>query len=492
MPRLTELPHHLTLDDYAAHANFAAAVQELRAEAALVRPRFGDRTIWMVTGHAAGSHTAEMVASNVSLLRGLGIGAEWLVMETDRPDFLALCRRLDALMHGAGDPTLSPDHRPLFESVSRQNANWMRRLLRPGDLVIAHSVDTLGVGALLGEAPETRAIWWCFGGLDEHTPQTRAAWSFLKPFATRYERSVFVAAEYIPAFLTGTARVIVPGLDPLNHKNRELSIHKLSGILCNAAVLPEHGTSITPPFPEPVRRLRPDGEWEPASERGDIGLLHRPIVSQISRWDRRKGFRPLLEGFVKLKRGLADGISSEDRYRKTLQAARLVLAGPNPGADREDPEGRELLREIAELYSGLSPELQDDIAILMLTTTPAKCAAFTVNALQRCSSVVVQNSLQEGFGFEATEAMWKRIPVLVSRAFGLRLLVRDGMDGRVVCNPEDSSEIARTLGEMLADPHARNAWGRSARRRVRNEFLVFAQLQQWLAMVAEEGVRLSA
>jgi trehalose synthase len=39
-----------------------------------------------------------------------------------------------------------------------------------------------------------------------------------------------------------------------------------------------------------------------------------------------------------------------------------------------------------------------------------------VNALQRCSTVIVQNSLREGFGLTVTEGMRKGTGILASRA----------------------------------------------------------------------------
>jgi hypothetical protein len=47
--------------------------------------------------------------------------------------------------------------------------------------------------------------------------------------------------------------------------------------------------------------------------------------------------------------------------------------------------------------------------------------------------------------------MWKRVPVLSnSRACGPRQQVRDGVDGRVVGDPEDETELRNTIHEMLA------------------------------------------
>jgi len=103
-----------------------------------------------------------------------------------------------------------------------------------------------------------------------------------------------------------------------------------------------------------------------------------------------------------------------------------------------------------------------------------------VNALQRASTIVVQNSLREGFGLTISEAMWKRIPVLSnSRACGPRQQVRDGVDGRLIRNPEDETELRQAIDEMLAAPDELRRMGRAAQRRVHDGFLVLGQLRSW-------------
>jgi trehalose synthase len=112
--------------------------------------------------------------------------------------------------------------------------------------------------------------------------------------------------------------------------------------------------------------------------------------------------------------------------------------------------------------------------------------ALMVNALQRCSSVVAQNSLQEGFGLTVTEAMWKARPVLGTRAAGIRAQVTDGEHGRLVSDPENPEEITATLGEMLEDESSRRAWGRNARARVAERYLTLAQVRRWLEVLSSE------
>jgi trehalose synthase len=483
MVRPAEPAHHLTLDDYGAMAALASAVQELRAEARQLAPQLEGRTVWVVNSTAQGGGVAEMLPAQISLLRELGVSVEWLVMAPERTEFFALTKRIHNLLHGEGDPELGAAERELYERVSREVAANLKVRVRPGDLLVVHDPQPLGAGAILRQEMEVHALWRCHIGLDEHLPQTSAAWRFLRPYAEAYDHAVFSAPEYIPPFLAGRAAILYPAIDPLSHKNRELSVHKLVGILCNAGLQQPHGPVVMPPFPEPARRLAPDGSWRPATEPQDIGLLFWPVVTQISRWDRLKGFAPLLEGFRALKRGIADG-GPEPRERRVLETVRLVLAGPDPASVADDPEAKEVLDDLARTYASLEPALQADVALLSLPMGSVKYNALMVNALQRCSTVVVQNSIREGFGLTATEAMWKQRPVLASgAAAGLRQQVRDGLDGRLVHDPEDAEALAATLREMLLDRHAQEAWGRTGQRRVYEDFLIFPQLRRWLELL---------
>jgi trehalose synthase len=112
-----------------------------------------------------------------------------------------------------------------------------------------------------------------------------------------------------------------------------------------------------------------------------------------------------------------------------------------------------------------------------------------VNALQRCSTLVVQNSLREGFGLTVAEAMWKARPVMGTGACGIRAQVSDGNDGRLVADPLDVDAVAHTLGEMLADDKQREVWARNARDRVGRDGLVFREAGEWLKLLASVASR---
>ena len=474
----------LPLDDYQAHIHLSEGVRSLRTEARSLVPPLEGRTVWMVNSTARGGGVAEMMPRMITILRELGVDVRWAVIGSDNPDFFRLTKRLHNLIHGSGDRALTAADRTVYEAVSRENAEALRPHLRPGDLLVVHDPQPLGSGAILRRDLDVRAVFRCHIGLDRSTPRTQVAWEFLKPHADVYDHAVFTAPEYIPDFLAGRAGIIRPAIDPLSHKNRDLHVQRLVGVLCNAGLVVEQHPVVPARYAALTTRLAPDGSFAPASDAEGVGLLFRPIVTQISRWDRLKGFKPLLDGFLRLKER-AGSVAAGTRHRRRLETVRLVMAGAEPAGVVDDPEAQEVLQELTAAYTALVPASQADIALISLPMAVRKENELIVNALQRCSSVVVQNSLQEGFGLTVTEAMWKRAAVLGSRACGIRQQIRDGVDGRLIQDPEDPEEIAARLDALLEDVAGRIQLGQNAQRRVNDEFLVFTQVRNWLATLTE-------
>jgi trehalose synthase len=473
------------LDDYEAYAHLSSAIADLRTEAAPLAARLSGRTVWLVSSTATGGGVAEMLPPIVKVLRDLGINAQWIVIGSREPGFFALTKRIHNLIHGTGDPQLDSSDRELFERVNRENASALGEIVTAGDILIVHDPQPVALAGLLQELVPLRTIWRCHIGLDVENTATRAAWDFLGPYLDAYEHAVFSAPEYVPERLAGRATVIHPGIDPLSPKNRELGLRETVEVLCNGGLIPAPGPTLHEPYSAPAQRVLPDGTLRPVSAIDNIGLLTRPIVTQISRWDRLKGFLPLMRAFVMLKQSAEAADCYGDALQgRRLELVRLVLAGPEPSGVADDPEASGMIEELRRYYVEMPPAVQSDIALLMLPMESAEQNALMVNALQRASTIVVQNSLREGFGLTISEAMWKRVPVLTnSQACGPRQQVRDGLDGRLVRNPEDERELERVLNEMLADTQGRQRWGRTAQRRVYDRFLIMAQLRSWCRLI---------
>lgn len=482
MAQRIEIEPLTTLSQHAQHANLAPSVKALRDEAATLARGLQGRTLWMINSTARGGGVSEMLPGLITHLRDLGIRAEWLVIESDDEAFFQLTKRIHNMIHGDGQPGLSEDDRQLLERVNRENAVALRQEIRRDDIVVVHDPQPMPLAGILREQTDITAVWRCHIGLDTENDATRDAWRLLQPYASDYDHGVFSAPEYAPAYFEGRSSIIYPALDPLTAKNRPLKVQSVVSVLERSALLHSLGPGVEPPFDNVARRFQQDGTWQPAVRPDDIGLLTRPIVLQVSRWDRLKGFLPLMRGFARFKQRLAT--RARDQHSRRLELARLVLAGPDPDSIADDPEGREVLAELSEAYLGCSPEVRADIALIALPMANPVINAQIVNALQRVATIGVQNSLREGFGLTITEAMWKGVPVLTnSRACGPRQQVRDGVDGRMIGDPGNMDQIAQALCDMLSSEELEE-WGRNAQQRVHEHFLIYSQLRHWVRLLA--------
>ena len=363
-------------EDYEAYASLLHTVRDFQHQAKMMVKQIIGRTIWMVNSTSQGGGVSEMLPAQIRLLRLLGVKVEWLVMEVDEPDFFVLTKRIHNLIH--------------------------KTFVKEGDILVIHDPQPIGmIKYIKNDYKNVSVIWRSHIGLDKRTKKTRAAYEFLGPYLELCDHFVFTAPEYIPRKITGNVSIIPPAIDPLSHKNRNMSIHKTSGILSCAGLVSDGHPVVAKPFENPVHRVQPNGEMEVATYPNDIGFLFRPVITEISRWDRLKGFMPLLKGFVKLKKNIGEYSKDGDMHHERLTAVRLVLAGPDPAYIQDDPEGKEVLAELIDAYRKLPDHISKDIAILFLPMESRKENALIVNAIQRCSSVVVQNSLQEGFGLTA-------------------------------------------------------------------------------------------
>jgi trehalose synthase len=490
MARRVEFPEGaVSLDGHASVAHLAGSVRDLRQEAGRVLPRLEGRTVWMVNSTEHGGGVAEMLPTMVRLLRDLGIATEWLVIESEDEAFFDLTKRIHNLMHGVGEPTLTEADRELYERVNRRNADQIGEWVDDGDVLVVHDPQPLPLARMLAGKRRLQTVWRCHIGLDDRNEATDAAWRFIEPYAEVYEAAVFSAPEYIPRFLVGRARIIHPAIDPLTPKNTHLGLHQTIQILSNASLVVPPGPLVTPEWEHRAQRLQPDRHFATATSPEDIGLLTRPIVTQVSRWDRLKGFLPLMLGFAELKervRSDAPASSQDGTRARRLDLARLVLAGPDPESVADDPEGQAVLGELCDAYAEFPEHAQRDIAVVTLPMAVPTENALMVNALHRVSTLVVQNSLREGFGLTITEAMWKGVPVLSNaRACGPRHQVRDGIDGRLVADPEDVGALATVMIEMLGDEAQLGRWARNAQRHAHERFLIFGQLAAWIELLWE-------
>ncbi len=472
------------IEDYKAYGSLYSSVLDFLDQAQEPIKNLQGRTIWMINSTAIGGGVAEMLPSQMRILRELGISIEWLVIEAKENAFFDITKRIHNAIHGSGNGIFTKEDQEIYERVNRNNLSKALELIQDGDIVVVHDPQPMPLAAMIKKEKKVSIIWRCHIGLEEDTDITDAVWEFLKPYTNDYDHFVFSLPSYVPKPLKKKTSIIPPAIDPLSHKNRELQLHKCIGILYQSGVLDDHKAILYHRYNHLVRKVMPDGSFDVLDADVNLDLIYRPIITEISRWDRLKGFKELMDAFIKMKLDNRKNGDPESLDYKRIEMTLLVMGGPDPAFVSDDPEGQEVLQELTEAYKKVDKSMQNDIAILLLPLDNPKENALIVNALQRTSSIIVQNSIQEGFGLTATEAMWKRKPVLVSGAAGLKFQVVHNKTGQINEDPTDIDKLAKTMEYMLNHPKQRDRWGFNGQLRVIQNFTLFSQLIAWLEVLA--------
>ena len=391
-----------TLADYEA-----AAGKDAVHEIAVIAARLKGLRVVNVNSTAVGGGVAEILIRMVPLLQELGVDARWEVIKGDAA-FYETTKAMHNALHGVEVP-FTDRMREAFLDTTGRNAALVNL---DADVVVIH--DPQPAGLVNGRAAKGgRWIWRCH--IDLSRPSA-PFWDFLRPFVERHDAAVFSAPQFTQA-LSVPQYMIPPSIDPLSEKNREL----------------------------------PDEEVRATLERFHIDP-ERPIVTQISRFDRLKDPLGVIEAFL--------------RVRKRFHC-QLVLAG---GSATDDPEGSQVLEEV-KARAGADP----DIHVLALPSDANR----EINALQRGSTILVQKSLREGFGLTVTEAMWKGKPVVAGAVGGIPLQVRHRMTGLLVHSVDGA---ARALSQLLANPTVGQKMGAQGREHVRNNFLLTRHVKDYLLL----------
>jgi trehalose synthase len=260
-----------------------AAVQRA-ADAA--REILGGRIVVHVNATAAGGGVAEMLPTLLGYAGGLGIDTRWVVLGGE-PEFFRITKRLHNHLHGyPGDSgTLDDRERVVYERLLADAGRDLLAVLGPDDIAVLHDPQTLGLAPLLRERG-IRTVWRCHIGVDRGNDVTRRGWRFLQPYLAAVDGFAFSRKTFRHDVIsTERTHIITPTLDPLSTKNRPLSAADGRAILAHAGLL-QGGTGSTPTY------RRRDGSVGRVRRRAEVVQAgpppppDRPLVVQVSRWDR--------------------------------------------------------------------------------------------------------------------------------------------------------------------------------------------------------------
>jgi trehalose synthase len=376
-------------------------VQELTVLGA----RLAGKKVVNVNSTRSGGGVAEILQRLIPLLGEVGIEAQWEVVEGTQ-DFFALTKHLHNALHGTPHVFTAEDQ-GVFDLTTASN---LERLNLKGDIMFIHDPQPAGLvrnRAAIGG----KWIWRCHIDLSAPAP---GAWEFIEPMVRQFDLSVFSAPQFTRA-LPIPQILISPSIDPLADKNRELSRSEIDAVLIRLGI------------------------------RSD-----KPIVTQISRFDRLKDPLGVLEAW-QLARRRVD--------------CQLVLAG---GGASDDPEGAEVLREVRERAG-------NDVDVHILDLPPT--SHIEVNAIQSASAVVIQKSLKEGFGLTVSEALWKSKPVIAGAAGGIPLQITHKYSGILTHTIEGT---AFWIKQLLSEPEFARQLGRNGHNHVRSNFLLTRHMRDYM------------
>ena len=411
--------------------------------------------MWNISSTSAGGGVAEMLHSLVGYCIGSGIDAHWVAIEGDQK-FFHTTKRLHNRLHGVrgDDGALGRAEADHYEAVMAENVVALSSQVSEGDVVILHDPQTLGLAGALAERGAL-VVWRCHIGTERTNEYTEEGWNFLEPYLDRCRAYVFSHSDFVPRLFDGAAVFIVaPSIDPYSAKNRPLAEARVDTLLAKVGLFDADG----------------DSAASTRSVLGGAGPLSRNdrLVVQVSRWDHLKDMQGVLQGFAAI-------VAGHTRLR-------LVLVGPEVKAVADDPEGGKVLDECMTLWENLSHDRRDAIRLVGLPMDDFEVNALMVNAIQRQATVVVQKSIEEGFGLTVAEAMWKSRPVVASAVGGIVDQVAPGT-GVLLSQPSDLDAFGRALTDLLASPGEMAAMGRRARTRIRSHFLTDRHLIDYARLI---------
>jgi len=271
----------LSIARYAGSAG-EEAIAQVRE---LAEPLAGARVLHL-NATPYGGGVAEILHSEVPLLRDLGLEAEWRIITGDEA-FFRVTKTIHNGLQG-GPRELTGVETDTYLGHSARNARLFEGSY---DLVVVHDPQPLALRELRDDA-DGRWIWRCH--IDTSEPNQQV-WHFLRPFLASFDAAVFTMPEFVPPD-TPVARieVIPPAIDPESPKNWTLEADFATRLV----------------------------QWfgiEPG----------RPLVAQVSRFDSWK-----------------DPVGVIAAYRLAREEApelQLALVG---SMALDDPEGWEIYREI--------------------------------------------------------------------------------------------------------------------------------------------------
>jgi trehalose synthase len=391
----------------------------------------------------------EIMRGTLPYLRGAGVEVIWVDLPTP-PEARPALEFFHVLAHGrAPSANWRSDlaERALeFESFGKAAAAELKWSLAPSDLVVLHDTQTAPVVPEL-QAWRDRLVWHAHIGTADRNELVDSYWQIVGPKVAFAGACVFYRPEFAPGTLSHKSVFASPGLDPSTPKSALMELGTARAVLGH-------------PSPKwPLAWVSAPGPVVEAS--GLIGL-------QLSRWDPLKDMPGAFRVFAQIAE------------RNPLFMGMVVGPSAQSAAERKQLD---LCIDEHDTAS-LAARSQVHIGVIEQCGTDEHDQA--VRVLQSAADIIVQKSVQEGFGLTVTEAMLRGKPVIATAVGGIPLQLQDGLNGILVEPDADDETWATRLDVLAADAELRSQLGTRARADVLHRHTVDRQL----TMVVEGVARL--
>lgn len=366
-----------------------------------------------------GGGVAEMLQGVIPLARQLGINAHWYVIHGNDA-FFQVTKKFHNMLQGIDQPITLEEIFGAYIDTINENA---RKTLIASDMVVVHDPQPAAIimnGMIFG-----RVLWRCH--IDTSAPN-QIVLRFLLPYINQCSGAIFTMPEFVAPGIQIPVYQIMPCIDPLAIKNRQVTDTEALDIL--APLFNEH--NIDP---------------------------QRPIFAAVSRYDVHKNQTTVLKAFQTLRKN-----------RKHDPSPYLIFLG-NTATD--DPEGGVML-EMLKQQAG------DDADVRFWVNVENNDRV--VGALMHIARSFIHISTREGFGLVVSEALWQGTPVIGSSTGGIVMQVVDGRTGFVVM-PLDEEAVAARMAWILDHPDHAAGLGSAGREHVRDNFLLPELVRRYLLLL---------
>lgn len=404
-------------------ARVAAFSETLRQVAAALR----GRRLVIVTGDDRGKGGVyEIFRSTLPYLRGAGIDVTWMNLPTP-PQARPALEFFHVLAHGRPPvddwESLADQRADEFVEFGRAAAHQISPFLSRRDIVVLNDTQTSAVIPHMPVAYE-HLVWHAHIGTTAQNELVSHYWDVVAPWVERAKTLVFYRPEYAPTRLHGTSAFVTPGVDPSSAKSSSLDLGMARRLLES---------------PPPSGSIEWTSETSPGFGASDV------VVAQLSRWDPLKD----MPGVVR-----AVGLAA-----RSDGSIRGLIAGPDAQSESEQLELRKTLDE----YERLPAEIRRRIHIAIIRQCGTAQHDAAVRVIQCSADLILQKSVEEGFGLTVTEGMLRAKAVVAADVGGISLQIRDGYSGILLAPRAPDDQWARCIADLASDPDRRLRIGGSAR-----------------------------